>query len=149
MTEPTVSVLYVEDDDVDFWALERALDDRDIKVNLIRASTPESAYSILKGGDAGSSLKQPYLILLDINLPGYNGIDFLRKIRGDKQLKPALVFALSTSSNPKDIREAYELNVAGYFRKETSEGSCNCILNVLEPYLKCVQFSEINSDDEI
>jgi DNA-binding NarL/FixJ family response regulator len=145
MPDSIINILYIEDDDVDFWALERALDERNIKVNLIRASTPESALDRLKGTDGKHSLGHPYIILLDINLPGYNGIDFLRKVRSDAQLKPAIVFALSTSINPKDIREAYELNVAGYFLKKTSEDSFSSMLNILEPYLNSVQFPEIQS----
>ena len=147
MTKPKVTILCVEDDDVDFWALERAFEEKEINVSLLRASTPEVASLILKGTDSGNAISKPYIILLDINLPVYNGIDFLRELRKDPELKTAIVFALSTSSNPKDIQEAYELNVAGYFLKETNDEAFNTVLSFIEPYLNCVQFPNQNTED--
>jgi len=59
----------------------------------------------------------PRIILLDINMPKMNGIEFLKKLRADPDLKSICVFVLSTSDQDRDIVHAHEYNVAGYIVK--------------------------------
>lgn len=137
-----VTVLYVEDDDVDYWTIERQIEEGDIPCKLVRASTPEEAFDILRGENGHEALPMPRIILLDINLPGYNGIEFLRQLRSDPGLAPTVVFALSTSCSPKDIKDAHGLNVAGYFLKDTRDACCINLASFLETYVCCAQFPE-------
>jgi len=55
--------------------------------------------------------------LLDLNMPKMNGIEFLRELRADLELKPIPVIVLTTSNEDRDKVEAYNLNVAGYVLK--------------------------------
>ena len=57
------------------------------------------------------------LILLDLNMPKMNGIEFLTELRADPQLKQTPVVVLTTSSEDRDRVSAYDLNVAGYLLK--------------------------------
>ena len=57
------------------------------------------------------------IVLLDLNMPQMNGIEFLRELRGDAELKLTPVIVLTTSNDERDRIEAYNLNVAGYLLK--------------------------------
>lgn len=61
--------------------------------------------------------QKPQVILLDINMPRMNGLEFLRELRADPSLRSITVFVMSTSSNPSDKSTAYQFNVAGYIVK--------------------------------
>jgi CheY-like chemotaxis protein len=57
------------------------------------------------------------LVLLDLNMPKMNGIEFLRELRADPELHGTPVVVLTTSDDERDRVEAYNLNVAGYILK--------------------------------
>ena len=59
------------------------------------------------------------MILLDINMPKMNGIDFLYELRKDPELRSISIFILSYSNDERDLVAAYDLNVAGYIVKPT------------------------------
>ena len=61
--------------------------------------------------------RQRRLVLLDLNMPGMNGFEFLRELRGDRELKLTPVVVLTTSGDEQDKVDAYGFNVAGYLRK--------------------------------
>jgi CheY-like chemotaxis protein len=63
------------------------------------------------------------LILLDLNMPKMNGIEFLRELRADPALNPTPVVVLTTSNDDRDRVEAYNLNVAGYILKPVTFGN--------------------------
>ena len=56
-------------------------------------------------------------MLLDLNMPRMNGIEFLRELRADPDLHSTVVVVLTTSDEERDKVEAYNLNVAGYLVK--------------------------------
>ena len=57
------------------------------------------------------------LVLLDLNMPAMNGIEFLRELRADPKLRTTPVVVLTTSGDEKDRIDAYDFHVAGYLRK--------------------------------
>jgi len=106
-------ILLVEDDNVDVMAVERALKDLKIKNQLVSTVNGEEALEYLKNnGD-----KKPCIILLDLNTPKMNGIEFLKIVKEDKTLKKIPVVVLTTSSQQQDIVECFKLSVAGYIVK--------------------------------
>jgi CheY-like chemotaxis protein len=106
-------VLLVEDDTVDAMTVRRAF--RDLKVTnpLVHAVNGEEALSYLR--DAGKD--KPCLILLDLNMPKMNGIEFLGIVKADPVLKKIPVVVLTTSSEERDIVQSFQLSVAGYIVK--------------------------------
>ncbi len=62
----------------------------------------------------------PRIIILDINMPKMNGIEFLKVLREDENLKNISVFVMTTSNEDSDKINAYNLNVAGYILKPLS-----------------------------
>ena len=74
------------------------------------------------------------LILLDLNMPKMNGLEFLHKIRDDESLKRTPVIVLTTSDEDKDRIEAYNLNVAGYILKPVTFGNFAEVMVALNKY---------------
>ena len=69
----------------------------------------------------GRALQKPFVILLDINMPRMNGLEFLERIRADEEHSNTIIFVLSTSAAEEDIEAAYKHKIAGYIVKENSD----------------------------
>lgn len=118
MKDKMLNVLLVEDDEVDVMNVQRAFKKNNITNPLYLASNGLEALSILRGSDSKINIPQARrIILLDLNMPKMNGIEFLRELRADEQLQSIPVIVLTTSNEDKDKVEAYKLNVAGYILK--------------------------------
>ncbi len=106
-------ILLVEDDKVDSMTIKRAL--REIKVTnrLDVASNGEEALEFLRDGKN----EKPGIILLDLNMPKMNGIEFLKVVKQDEVLKTIPVVVLTTSKEDQDRVESFKLSVAGYMIK--------------------------------
>ncbi|KJH72546.1 response regulator [Aliterella atlantica] len=113
-----INILLVEDDEVDVMNVQRAFRKNNINNPLYHASNGIEALSILRGRDSELNIPQVRrLILLDLNMPKMNGIEFLKELRADEELKTIPVIVLTTSNEDKDKVEAYKFNVAGYILK--------------------------------
>lgn len=118
MKDKMLNVLLVEDDEVDVMNVQRAFKKNNITNPLYLASNGLEALSILRGSDKQINIPRARrIILLDLNMPKMNGIEFLRELRADEQLQSIPVIVLTTSNEDKDKVEAYKLNVAGYILK--------------------------------
>ena len=118
MKDKMVNILLVEDDEVDVMNVQRAFKKNNITNPLYLASNGLEALSILRGSNKQINIPQVRrIILLDLNMPKMNGIEFLRELRADEQLQSIPVIVLTTSNEDKDKVEAYKLNVAGYILK--------------------------------
>ncbi len=136
---PLVNVLLVDDDAVDIMAVTRALRGHDIPNPVVVARDGIEALAVLRGED-GPPLARPYLVLLDLNLPRMNGLEFLRELRADPVHRTAVVFVLTTSSAPQDRLSAYELGVAGYVVKWRAGNDLAPLMTLLHHYWQIVEF---------
>lgn len=118
MNDKKITILLVEDDDIDAEAVIRNFKKKRINNNIVRACDGLEALDILRGEHENIKIEQPYLILLDINMPRMNGLEFLRTIRGDQKLKQSTVVILTTSENSKDQVTAKTLHAAAYLNKK-------------------------------
>ena len=109
-----LNVLLVEDDRVDVMNVERAFKRNAFRGTLEVAGNGLEALELLRGGTVAT---ERLLILLDLNMPKMNGIEFLRELRADAELGRLPVVVLTTSNEDSDRIEAYGLNVAGYIVK--------------------------------
>lgn len=119
MSERTVNVLLVEDDEVDVMNVQRAFRRNNIRNPLYVAHNGLDALNMLRGmATPDAAVPQDRrVVLLDINMPKMNGLEFLRELRRDETLKTTPVVVLTTSDADQDRLEAYQLNVAGYILK--------------------------------
>lgn len=131
-----VTILLVDDDDVDYMAVQRAMRQLRLLNPLVRARDGIEAFAILTSLD---TIKGPYLILLDLNMPRMNGFEFLERIRSDPSLSSSVVFMLTTSSTDEDRMKAYSHHVAGYMVKTDIKDGFNNIFNMLEGYWRIVE----------
>jgi CheY-like chemotaxis protein len=110
----TVNILLVEDDQVDVMNVRRAFEKNRISNPLYVAENGVEALEMLRSGAVPRTRR---LVLLDLNMPKMNGIEFLRELRADARLSLTPVVVLTTSNDEQDKVEAYHLNVAGYLLK--------------------------------
>lgn len=113
----TANLLLVEDDETDVMRLQRGLQKAKIANPLFVANTAEEAWHLLRGDGEGPACKKPYLILLDLTLPGVSGLRFLEQLRGDPEHGSAIVLVLTSSENETDRARAEQLGVWVYLRK--------------------------------
>jgi CheY-like chemotaxis protein len=107
------SILLVEDDTVDVMTIKRAFKDLRISNELIVRGNGEEALEYLQSGEN----EFPCLILLDLNMPRMNGIEFLKAAKQDDKIKMIPVIVLTTSNQDQDKVESFRLSVAGYMVK--------------------------------
>lgn len=120
MRDKSMNILLVEDDEVDIMNIERAFKRIKLTNPLYIAHDGVEALAMLRGHNGKAIVPWPRLVLLDINMPRMNGIEFLREIRQDPELKMMTVIVLTTSNEERDVVAAYQLNVAGYIVKPVS-----------------------------
>jgi len=93
--------------------VKRALKELNVANELVHCLNGLEALEYLRNQGG----KKPCLILLDLNMPKMNGIDFLKTVKADDNLKNISVVILTTSGNEKDIIDSFNLNIAGYIVK--------------------------------
>ena len=135
-----VNLLLVDDDEVDVQGLKRAFVKSRIGNPIMVARDGVEALEILRGENGQTKLAKPHLILLDLNMPRMNGLEFLEAIRADDDLKSAIVFMITTSKAEEDKARAYGHNVAGYIVKQDPANTFMQAVTLLEHYWKIVEF---------
>ena len=131
MDERVINILLVEDDEVDVMTVRRAFTRANITNPLKVASNGIEALEILRKEELPPTRR---LILLDVNMPKMNGIEFLRELRADPKLQTASVVVLTTSNEERDRIEAYKLNVAGYLLKPVTFLQFAEVMSTLNKY---------------
>ena len=106
-------ILLVEDDNVDAMSVQRALNELEVRNELVRKVDGKKALEYL----ATASNEKPCIILLDLNMPKMNGFEFLKILKANDLLKKIPVVVLTTSGDKTDIVESFKLGVAGYMVK--------------------------------
>lgn len=128
-------ILLVDDDDVDVMNVQRAFEKSRITNPVHVANNGIEALELLRNGTVGPRR----LVLLDLNMPRMNGIEFLREVRADEQLLNTSVVVLTTSNEERDKVEAYKLNVAGYLLKPVTFASFVDVMAALNKYWTLVE----------
>ncbi|SEK71668.1 response regulator [Nitrosovibrio tenuis] len=106
-------ILLVEDDQVDTMTVKRALKEIHVTNPLVHFENGEEAVHYLRTPERD----KPCIILLDLNMPIMNGIEFLQVVKHDDQLRRIPVVVLTTSEEQQDKVNSFNLGVAGYMAK--------------------------------
>jgi CheY-like chemotaxis protein len=136
VTDKALNILLVEDDQVDVMNVKRAFDRNRIANPLHVAGDGLEALEMLRSGMVPSSRR---LVLLDLNMPRMNGIEFLQALRRDPALQHTAVVVLTTSNDDRDKIKAYDLNVAGYLVKPVTFASFVDLMAALNKYWTLVE----------
>lgn len=130
-----VSIFIVDDDEVDVESFRRTFKKLKIANPVYRARDGVEALEMLQT----SKVPGPYIILLDINMPRMNGLEFLQRLRADPCLTSTVVFVLTTSVNEEDIFAAYRLHIAGYIPKNEMDSQFMAVVGFLDHYWRIVE----------
>jgi CheY-like chemotaxis protein len=131
-----INILLVEDDQLDAMDIKRTLDKLNIIYKMVVARNGEEAIDFLKGNHEESIDKLPDVVLIDINMPRMNGLEFLSVIRSTEEWKGLKCFVITTSDEQVDKDKADELGVSGYIVKpfkasSTSLYSFNLMIDLM------------------
>jgi CheY-like chemotaxis protein len=129
-----VTLFLIEDDDIDAMSIKREFKRRKISSPIVRAKDGVEAFELLASG----KIKRPFIILLDLQMPRMNGLEFLTKLRANNDYKNSVVFILSTSQHEQDIFNSYESNVAGYFIKDEVGDGFISVVDIFDGYRNVV-----------
>ena len=123
-------VLVVEDDRIDTMTIRRIFSDLDIGNELQFFMNGEEAIYYLRT----ESVERPCIILLDINMPRMNGIEFLKEVKKDKRLKSIPVIVLTTSCDKNDREECFGNGAAGYMLKPVEYDDFMGVIQTIDNY---------------
>ncbi len=107
----------VEDDQLDAMDIKRSLDKLNVFYKLVVAKNGEEALDILNGVHQTKLDSLPDIILIDINMPRMNGLEFLQVLRETPDWKGIKCFMITTSDEKVDREAAKKLGVSGYIVK--------------------------------
>lgn len=138
MSIPPVHILLVDDDEVDVMAVKRAFRAHKIGNPLLVARDGIEALAMLRGQGV-PKVPRPYMILLDLNMPRMNGIEFLQELRADPEHGQAVVFVLTTSDADQDRAAAYDKLIVGYIVKANAGHDFVKVINLLDAYWTIVE----------
>lgn len=137
-SEGPVTIVLVEDDDIDAETVRRCLLRSKIANRVVRTNDGVEALELLRGTNGRTALPPPYIILTDIRMPRLDGIGLIREIRADAQLTRTVVFVLTTSDADRDKLAAYDAHVAGYIIKSSADDQFLPLATMLDYYLLLV-----------
>jgi len=107
-----LKLLLIEDDTIETMKFKRVVDEIDLDIQLTILNNGEEALSQLQ-----TDQSLPDLILLDLNMPKMDGLEFLKKLRTHQRLRYLPTVVLTTSDHQKDVRQSYETGAAGFLAK--------------------------------
>ena len=148
MTDDIINILLVEDDDVDAEAVRRAFDENDLPNPIRRAENGLEALEILRGTGTIAPMERPFLVLLDLNMPKMNGIEFLHELRCDESLAESVVFVLTTSNDDRDKWATYREHIAGYLIKSNVGEEFDELISLLTSFWSVVEPPPVRDADD-
>jgi len=123
-------VLVVEDDRIDTMTIRRIFNDLKIDNELKFTGNGEEALCYLRE----ESMEPPCIILLDINMPRMNGVEFLKEVKKDAMLKKIPVVVLTTSGDVKDREDCFSNGAAGYMIKPVEYDDFTGVIRTIDNY---------------
>lgn len=112
-----INLMLVEDDQLDEMDLKRTLDKMNIIYKMKIARNGEEAIELLEQNGNELFSGKPDIILLDLNMPRMNGVEFLQVLRSREPWRDLRVFVLTTSAENEDKKAVKNLGVSGYITK--------------------------------
>ena len=112
-----IELLLIDDDDKDIFLTKRAFKKSGVACHIQIAKNGEEGLALLRREEPYENAPRPVFILLDLNMPRMNGLEFIEIIKQDKRLRTIPVIVFTTSNEQSDRSRAYDYSVAGYMVK--------------------------------
>ncbi len=141
-----VTILMAEDDDGHALLIQQRFESAGVSNPVIRFRDGKEAWDFLSGNDTDSKIKagKAYLLLLDIRMPGMDGMEVLRRVKETPRLKNMPVIMLTTTDDPREIARSYELGCNNYLVKPVEFEKFAEVIKRLGLFLMIVKVSKIN-----
>jgi CheY-like chemotaxis protein len=123
-------ILLVDDDNAEMMAVKRALNELNVSNELVHHLNGENALNYLRN----NADKSPCVILLDLNMPKMNGIDFLAAAKADVELRQIPIIILTASNDESDKGKCFDLCAAGYVVKPANYEEFIKTIKALDAY---------------
>ena len=131
-------ILLVEDDTVDAMAVKKAFEYLHIKNKLVMVTNGEEALEYLRDKDS----TRPLIVLLDLNMPRMGGVEFMKIVKADDQMRGIPVVILTTSKAEQDRVETFKLGAAGYIMKPMDHGDFVEMMEKIHQYWEMTSFPD-------
>ena len=145
--EKRVTILIAEDDDGHAELIEENLRDSGLKNEIIRFRDGQEVLDFMFDGPSGKAPRRlhggAYMLLLDIRMPKVSGVDVLRQLKQDPELKSMPVIMLTTTDDPREIQNCYDLGCSCYVTKPIDYQKFSEMLIRLGLFLLVVQVPSI------
>lgn len=123
-------IMLIEDDEIDVMTIKRALREINVTNRLIIAGDGLEALELLRAAKD----PKPCIILLDLNMPRMNGLEFLQVIKSEEALRRIPVIVLTSSQEEQDRYESYTLGIAGYMVKPVGYPQFVDVIRTIDMY---------------
>jgi two-component system alkaline phosphatase synthesis response regulator PhoP len=113
-------------------------DDEDSVVELVRVTLEDERVRVIAAGDGVTALAladeiRPDLVFLDVNMPGYDGVEVCRRLRGDARFERTPIVMLTAAARPEDVRRGLEAGATEYLTKPFSPVRLLTLVGTLSP----------------
>lgn len=142
-----LTILIADDDDGHAELIREHLRDACIHNPIMRFKNGEEIWDFLSNSDKKANLQQEqaYLLLLDIRMPKMDGIEVLKRIKTDMLLRTLHVIMLTTTNDPREVQECYELGCNCYITKPVQYERFSEAIRQLGLFISIIEVPPINS----
>lgn len=147
LTRNEVTILIAEDDDGHAELIIDNLREAGLNNEIVRFRDGQEVLDFLTGPPDTLATRQSgiaYLLLLDIRMPRVDGVEVLRRVKADPELHKLPVIMLTTTDDPREVKNCYELGCSCYITKPVDYDRFSEMLNRLGLFLMVVQVPDIN-----
>lgn len=141
-----VIILVADDDAGHARLIEKNLTRAGLRNQIIRFDNGQAVLDFLfrRGSGSHRAAEAPYLLLLDIRMPQVDGIEVLRQVKADPELRKMPVIMLTTTDDPREVERCHQIGCASYIVKPVDYDKFAEAIKSLGLYLSLVQVPEID-----
>ncbi len=146
MNNHDVIILVAEDDAGQARLIEKNLTRAGLRNPIVRFDNGQAVLDFLfrRGPGPRRTTDVPYLLLLDIRMPQVDGVEVLRQLKQDPELRKIPVIILTTTDDPREVERCHTIGCASYIVKPVDYEKFAEAIKGLGLYLSLVQVPEIN-----
>ena len=143
-----VTILIADDDDGHAALIRKNLQRAGIHNEIVRFTDGQEVIDFLFAGGEGPHRQHgaPYVLLLDIRMPKVDGIEVLRRIKGDSELSKLPVIMLTTTDDPREIAKCHEMGCSSYITKPIDYENFVYAIRQLGLFLLIVEVPNLDHD---
>lgn len=136
-----VTILIAEDDDGHAELIKDSLRESGVFNEILRFCDGQEVLDYIFGSERPRT--KPALLLLDIRMPRVDGVEVLRRLKADPETRNMPVIMLTTTDDPREIRQCYELGCNCYVTKPVDYLKFSEVMNRLGLFLVIIKIPEL------